>query len=204
MNRCQRLRARPEHAKCSVEICLELLLREAPRVVRRPHQPGIGAAQDERSGPVRVGRCEEHTHGRALGQPEQGRPTGPDGIHHRPQVIHPRFQRGNSADAVGHARAALVEADLAAPRAHVFQPRREGPQPPLRLEVRDMARSEYDIERPSPRDLVGDVHVTAAGVVRLRSVHPAPPRAQPRRWAPEWSTMQIVWSPRRGRAIMSA
>jgi hypothetical protein len=37
----------------------------------------------------------------------------------------------------------------------------------VEFEVRDVARSEDEIERPVPRDLVGDVEVAALRVMRL-------------------------------------
>ena len=167
----QPLLARAEDPECAFDLTLVRLLRLAPGVVGRPHPARIGAADDERRGALRVGRGEENAHRRPLGEPVEGSTARGDCVHDRPNVVHARLQRRGSADAVGHARAALVEPNQPAEGGQFLEKGREARHGPVELEVRDVARDEHEVERPLAGDLVGDVDVAALRVLNVGGLH---------------------------------
>jgi hypothetical protein len=142
--------------------------RGAEGVVGRPRPPGVAPDGDQRARPHGMGRREERAHRPALGVPEERRPLGADGVHHRPDVVHPGLEVRQVGHAIREPGAPLVEED---------QPR-EGRQPleepaargllPEDLEVRHPAGDEDEVPRRIAQHLVGDVDVAAPRVPRRR------------------------------------
>ena len=92
-------------------LALVRLARRRPREVRSPDEARLPLEQHERDDAFGIRRCEQDRHGRAVDVPEQSRALDAGRVHHRPDVVHPLLERRHAADAVGRARAALVEAD---------------------------------------------------------------------------------------------
>ncbi len=170
-DRLSRLLPRPEDAEIALDLAFVLLLGPAPGVVRRPHPPRKGAPNDECRRPLRVGRREEDAHRRSLGEAVERSSSRADGVHDGTDVVHARLERGRAADAVGHAGAALVEADQPRERRQPLEERREARYRPVKLEMRDVAGDEDEIERAVARDLIGDVDVAAPRVLDVRNFH---------------------------------
>jgi hypothetical protein len=90
--------------------------------------------------------------------------VGPDCVHHRPHVVHPRLERRDVARAIGEAGSAPVELDHP----------RESPQPleerlSLRLlrrhlQVADEAVHEHEVDQAVADDAIGNRDVAALRV----------------------------------------
>jgi hypothetical protein len=72
---------------------------------------GIGAIEDQRSNPLRIGGGEQHAHRPAFGDAEQRGALGDGCVHNGAHVVHSLFQRGDPGSAVREAGAALIEHD---------------------------------------------------------------------------------------------
>ena len=151
---------------------LELLLaRDLPirlTLLRQPIPGQEGPIEDKRRRPFRIRRCEQRSHRRALRIAEHGRPFGTHGIHDRANIVHPRLQIRHPTHPIGKSGSALVEDDQAA----------EGRQPPIEtlqrrlfppeLDIRNKPRRKDEIERPIPKHLIGNRHIAASRITRLR------------------------------------
>jgi hypothetical protein len=103
---------------------------------------------------------EQHAHRPALGDPEQRRPFGSRGVHHRPDIVDPLLEGRHLADGIGEPGAALVEDDQARERADPIEEASKRKRLPLEFEVRGEAKDEDDVELPVADDLIGDRGVT--------------------------------------------
>src|SRR5207237_8935217 len=102
---------RPPTALDFLVFAPRLLIANAERIVRRPALAREGAAEGERPCPLRIRGGEENAHRTALGDADQGCTLRPGGVHDHSHVVHARLQRWDAADAVGHSRSPLVEAN---------------------------------------------------------------------------------------------
>ena len=143
----------------------------SPRILRIPEPLGIGPNHHERAGFLRIRRSKERAHRAAFGHADERRVVRSNLLHHRPDVVHPLLECRELRDAIGKARAALVDQDQAGERRQAEQKAREGWLGPEVLEVRDPAHDEDEIARTAADDLVGDVDIAAARVVRLGHRH---------------------------------
>ena len=142
-----------------------------PRVVGRLGRAPHRAVEHQRGDALGVGGREQDAHRPALGDPEQGRPLGPGGVHDRPDVVDPLLEGRHLGDRVGQPGAALVEEDQARERAEPLEEASERRRLPLELEVGGEAEDEDQVDRPVADDLVGDRGVAGLGVLRRRSAH---------------------------------
>ena len=90
-----------------------------PRKVRRPHRPRRATANDQRRGPLGIGRREQDAHRRAFGQAVERGTSRADRVHDCPHVVHTCLEARSAADRVGHAGAAFVESNQPRERAQV-------------------------------------------------------------------------------------
>ena len=121
----ERLGPRPEDPQVVRDPALVRILGEAPGVVRCPECPRNRASKDQRCGALRIGGGEQDAHRSALGEAEEGGALRPDRVHHGPDVVHARLERGRAAHRIRHPRAALVELDQATHRDRVVECRAE-------------------------------------------------------------------------------
>jgi hypothetical protein len=144
----------------------EILFAHAPGVVRRLHLTREGAHQDEGGGSRGVGRGEERRHRSSFGETQQDRPLRADRVQHRTNVVHTRFQVGQTlrGNSIGEAGAALVEEDESTHRREPPVKGRKLRVFPTGLERADPAMDENEVDRPVADDLVGDPDVAAARV----------------------------------------
>ena len=154
-------------AKEAADVVVRLLLGDPERIVGSPDQPGKRAPQDQRRRPFRMGRGEEKRHRTTLRRAEEDGPGRPDGVHDCTYVVHTSLQRGDP-DSIGHARAALVEADQATGRLQPAYEVRQRGLLPGELDVRDEALHPDDVERPVARHLIGDRDITAPRIPGAR------------------------------------
>ena len=124
----------------------------------------VGAVEDQCAGPLRICRAEEDGHRAALRVAEQRSPCAADGIHDCTDVIHAGLEIGQADGAIGQPGPALIEANQASKGAEPFEEAGMVRMLPVHLEMREEPRYEHKVERPTTRDLVGDVDLTAAGV----------------------------------------
>ncbi len=143
----------------------------SPRILRIPEPLGVGANHHERARLLRIRRGKERAHRTALRHADERRVVRSHLVHHRPHVVHALLERRELGDAIGEAGAALVDQDEARERRQAVEKAREGRLGPEVLEVRDPAHDEDEIARTAADDLVGDVDVAAARVVRLGHRH---------------------------------
>src|SRR3989442_1417062 len=131
--------ARISRSSCLTDSTFVYHLVIAPSVAR--DAPG----EDRRSGadrdrPVGLSGGEEQRRRRPTEPPaKQRRPLYAGGVHHCPQVIHPRFEIGHAREPVGHPGAALVEVQDAHPRGQPSHEADEARLLPIQLQVRDPA-----------------------------------------------------------------
>jgi len=109
---------------------------------------------------IGVSRCEKGAHGPALGDPEERRPLGPGGIHHRSDVVDPLLECRHLGDGVGEPGAALVEKDEAREGADPLEEASDRRHLPLELEMGGEAEDEDQVDWPVAHDLIGDRGVT--------------------------------------------
>jgi hypothetical protein len=60
----------------------------SPRIVVGPQDPRVGAEKNERGGAIRVGGCEQGSQPASLGEAEERRAFGTDGIEYREHVVY--------------------------------------------------------------------------------------------------------------------
>ena len=123
-----------------------------------------------------MSRREQDAHRTALGDPEERRPLGAGGVHHRPHVVDPLLQGRHLGDRVGQSVAALVEEDQARERAEPLQEVSHRRRLPLELEVGGEAEDEDQVDRPIAHDLVGDRGIAGLGIPGLRGAQRTPER----------------------------
>ena len=132
----------------------------SPRVVRRLGGASHSAVQHQSGHAIGVSRCEKGAHGPALGDPEERRPLGPGGIHHRSDVVDPLLECRHLGDGVGEPGAALVEKDEAREGADPLEEASDRRHLPLELEMGGEAEDEDQVDWPVAHDLIGDRGVT--------------------------------------------
>jgi hypothetical protein len=132
-----------------------------------------------------MGDRERDAEAPAVGHTEQGSPLRAGRIHHGPDIVHPLGQAGRPRDRIRQPRAPLVEED------HPGEGRKPPQKPgqvrllPGELNVRDEAGHEHQIKRAIAESLIGDVHLSAPGVVRvwhhisLQAANPSGPPTLP-------------------------
>ena len=145
---------------------IELPVRPLP--LRQPVSRQEGPVEDECRRPLRICGREQCRHCRALRVTKDGGPFRPDGIHDRANVVHPRLEIRNTTDPIGNPGSALVENDQAAERRESLVEALERRLLPAKLEIRDRARREDQIERPISHNLIGDRNVAAFRIARFR------------------------------------
>ena len=150
----------------AIELFLRLLLTHAPGIVGRPGVASKRAPKDECPRPLRIGGREEQGQRTALGRPQERSPGGADCVHHRTDVVHAGFERGD-ADPVRHAGAAFVESDQAAEGGELAIESFQRAMQPGELDIRDEALNPHQVERPRPHHLIGDRDVATLRVVRF-------------------------------------
>jgi hypothetical protein len=88
-----------------------LLRSPSPRIIVGPHDPRVGAEENERGGPIRVGSCEQGSQPASLGEAEERRALRIDGVEHREHVVYLLFQRRKLCRSVGEPRSPHVQDD---------------------------------------------------------------------------------------------
>jgi len=148
---------------------------EARRIIDVAKGPGRRVDQDQRRGPLGVGRGEEQGHLSAPARAEERRPLRARGIHDPADVVRPLLQRGDRGQRhrVRDARPALVEAEDPAERREAAKEPCEQGLLPHHLDIAGPPRDEHQVQRAVPDDLIGDVAVLAPGVPRLGLHRPA-------------------------------
>ena len=139
---------------------LVLLARRRPREVGSADETRFALEQHDREDPLRVRCCEEDRQRRTVDVAEERGALDADGVHHRAHVVHALLERGHAADAIGCARASLVEADDAHAPRQLVEPGADRLVVELDRRKVETAR-EDEIERPHAEDAVGDVNVAA-------------------------------------------
>jgi len=124
---------------------------------------------DERNRPRRIRGCEEHGHAPALRVAEESCPLRSDRFENGPDVIHALLERRQLVvpEPVGESGTALVEENQARERAEPVEEMRHPGVFPHCLDVRHPAGHEDEIDRAVSHDLIRDVQVATAGVLRL-------------------------------------
>lgn len=125
-------------------------------------------AEDETQRPVGVRRREQHSERPGISSDRHDGAMDPDGIEDGPDVVHPILERRRVPDPVRQAGSALVEQNHAREATQALEPRTAVRLLPVQLEMLDEARDPDERRLPLAEDLVGDVHVAAAGVARFR------------------------------------
>ncbi len=148
---------------------LDLLVRRADRVVRRPASPCRAAHHHERPGPLGVGGREQRAHRPALGVAQDGGALHADVVHDGAHVVHAGLERREvvGLDPVGEPDPPLVEEDQARERREPLVETLDRLDLRGGVEALHPAVDEDDVERPLAHDLVGDVDVTVLRVARL-------------------------------------
>src|SRR5262249_46978209 len=100
---------------------LVLLARRRPGKIRRADEPRLALEEAECEDPPRRRRREEDRQRGAVHVAEQRCALGADGVQDRTYVVHTLLERGHTADAVGRAGAALVEAEDAHALRHLVE-----------------------------------------------------------------------------------
>ena len=151
-----------------LDVLLLLAARGKPRELGRAHQARRGVDQHEPVRALRIGGGEEHGERTALTESANDGPVRAGSVHHRPDVVHARLERRVAGDAVGHARAALVE-QKQTPQLH--QPDEEAHNRrvlPAQLDVVREARDPDEVELSFADHLVCDVDFAAHRILRFR------------------------------------
>ena len=126
---------------------LLLAARGKPRELGRAHQARRGVDQHEPVRALRIGGGEEHGERTALTESANDGPVRAGSVHHRPDVVHARLERRVAGDAVGHARAALVE-QKQTPQLHQADEEAHNRRVlPAQLDVVREARDPDEVER---------------------------------------------------------
>ena len=99
--------------------------------------------------------------------PRSKRALDSDRIHDGPHVVHALLKCWDSADPVGEAGAALVEADEPREGAQALEEVSRPRVLPLVFEMGHEAGDEDEVNWPRARDLVRDVEIAALRVVGL-------------------------------------
>jgi hypothetical protein len=143
----------------------------APRIVRRPLRAGEGAVEDERRRALGIRSREQQAHRAALRDAHQHGALGAPGVHDRAHVVHPRLEVGRAGYAIRKTGAALVEDEHARDPAERAQERRLARHLPLVLDMRDEPGDVDEVDGAVPEHLIGDRHLAAARIARLRDLH---------------------------------
>jgi hypothetical protein len=147
---------------------LVLLAGRHPREVRSADEARLALEQHQREDPLRIRRREEDRHRSAVHVAEQGGALAADSVHHGAHVVHTLLERRDAADAVGRARAALVEPDHAHALRQLAEAGADGVVVELdRREVQP--HREDDVRGPRTEDAIGDVEVAAPRVPGFRA-----------------------------------
>ncbi len=127
--------------------------------------------EDQPGGALGVTGGEEAAERRPLGEAQQRRPLRADGVHHRPDIVHPLLEGGSGSHRVRQPRAALVEHDQPGEAGQPLQEARDRRLGPLEVEVREPAPHVDEVEWALAQYLVGDVDIAALRVACLGSRH---------------------------------
>ena len=117
---------------------------------------------------MRIGGRKQNGEWRALRDPEQGGLLDASRVHHRTQIVHAHVETREFADAIGSAGTSLVEGDDARVARKARQEASEVGLVPVVLDVRHEARHQNKVDRTVAERLVGNVDVSAPGVLRNR------------------------------------
>ena len=150
---------------------VELLRRGlAPGPVVRFRLLDLGAHEQQRLNPLRVGRREDHRHRPAFGDAQQHGALRAGGVQHRPRIVHAVVERAD-ARSLGEAHPPLVEQDQPRERRELLAEAAVGRVLPELLEMGEGAPEPDDVRRPLAEHLVGDLDPAAVGVPHGRRAH---------------------------------
>jgi hypothetical protein len=144
-----------------------LLAAVEPRHVVGADEVDQDVAEDETQRPVGVRRREQHPERPGIACDRHDGAMDPDGVEDGPDVVHPILERRRVPDPVGQAGSALIEQDHPREATQALEPRTAVWLLPVQLEMLDEARDPDQRRLAVAEDLVGDVHVAAAGVARF-------------------------------------
>ena len=147
-------------------LLLELVFGDSPRVVGSPQSGRVAAVDDQPRGPLGICGGEKGRHHAALRDAKQRRPLRAHRIQHRANVVHTLLKARRRVHAVRHSAASLVEQDEPRKRGEAVQKRSHRRQLPDVGQVRDPAQHEHEIYGAVAHDLIGDVDVATASVIR--------------------------------------
>jgi hypothetical protein len=110
------------------------------------------------------GRGIEQRHRPALGYPEQRRAFAPDLVQDCLNVVHALLKGEDLRASIRHAGAPLIEQDDAAERAEAPEKCTVVGRLPDRVNVRNKAGNEQQVERTLAENLIGDMNVVTLDV----------------------------------------
>jgi hypothetical protein len=148
-----------------------LVPRLAPREPRPPDKARERSIVDERVRALRVGGREHQAHRAAFGDAAEDGSLAARRVHHRADVVHTRLEVRDPRDAVGEARAALVEQDQPRERREPEVEARDRGLVPRQLDIGERPRRPDEVERAIPDRLERDRDVAALRVPCLGRLH---------------------------------
>ena len=143
----------------------------SPRVIRRTDTLHSWVEEDEARATLRIGcREQDRDAGRGAAGPDD-RALGADRVHDGPDVVHGRLERLDLADPVGEPRPAAVQHDHPPGRRESLDVADEQWLLPGGEQIPGDPAEEDDVRRAIADELVGDGHVAASRVRRVRWFH---------------------------------
>ena len=127
---------------------------------RAPHEAGCGLVEHEAGCSLWVGGSEERAERAPVPDRIEDGTSRSRFIHHRPDVVHPRLERGHAVDWVRHPCPSLVEDDQSSQPREAVKERAHRRVFPAQLDVVRPTWHVDEVGRSVADDLVGDVDLS--------------------------------------------
>ena len=150
-----------------LQLLLELVRTDAPRVVGSPGDPGSCVAEHQRDRPRRMRSREQAAERTAVGERDDRRPLAAGVVEHGAEVVDALLHRREpiAAQPIGQPRAPVVEADDTAVAGETVDERRHHREPTEDLELGDVRPDQHHVcSSTRPDHLVGQMDVAVSRV----------------------------------------
>ncbi len=154
-----------------IEIRLVHVLRQPGGVVVGAGEPRVPVDDDERVDPLRMRRRGHENHLRPEPVSDEARTLEVGGIHDRDKIVHPALDRTSFVQGTRHADAARSEPEHAREASERREPVRDEGLLDERFQMARPVEHDDDVMWAFAQDLVGDVRVARADVLRLGERH---------------------------------